>query len=78
MYLARTDERYGTMKDKIARFRLPIGREGSGLFGLFQAKVTLSHMARKRTKTLIYPNRDSVGLSSMLLILYSKFCDATV
>lgn len=29
------------------------------------------------TRTPIYPNKDSVGLSKMLLILYSKFCAAT-
>lgn len=31
----------------------------------------------RRTKTLMYPNIDSVGLSKIQLILYSKFCAAT-
>ena len=38
--------------------------------------VTSCHM-RERTSTLMYPNNDSVGLSIMFVILYSKFCAAT-
>lgn len=41
-----------------------------------QVNISVS-TTRMLTRTLMYPNIDSVGLSRILLILYSKFCAPT-